>query len=186
MNEQHFVLESQIREIYGRVIYTHKTHEKCVGILKDRNNILKYFEIVLSAATTTTLFLVLLGDGKIAQFVAALFSTILLGLTLYSKDFNLLAIAEQHKQAALDILEMREQLLSLIVDIHIGNMEISELQEKRNNISRKLITIYSGSPQTINKAYKLAQVALQNNEEFTFTDREIDLFLPENLRRVVS
>lgn len=186
MNEQHLVLESQVREVYGRVIYTHKTHEKCAEILKKRHNILKYFEIILSAVTTTTLLLALLGDGKIAQFVAALFSTILLGLTLYSKDFNLLAIAEQHKQAALDVLEMREQLLSLIVDIHIGNIEITELQEKRNDINRKLITIYRGSPQTISKAYRLAQIALQENEEFTFTDKEIDLFLPKNLRRMVN
>ena len=38
MSEQKFLLESQIREIYGRVVYTHKTHEKCADVLKNRND----------------------------------------------------------------------------------------------------------------------------------------------------
>ena len=32
MSEQKVLLESQIREIYGRVVYTHKTHEKCADV----------------------------------------------------------------------------------------------------------------------------------------------------------
>ncbi|MGQ7392087.1 hypothetical protein ACTGVH_10415 [Streptococcus suis] len=35
----------------------------------------------------------------------------------------------------------------------------------------------------MNKAYKIASKALKENEEFTFSDEEIDKFLPESLRR---
>lgn len=182
MNEQKKLLESQIREIYGRVVYTHKTHEKCADLLKDKSDCLKFIEIALSALTTTSILVVLLGDGLIFQFVAALFSTALLGLTLYSKDFNLLAIAEKHKQAALDILEIREKLLSLLVDIRIDNKEIEQLQQRRDELNEQLINTYRGAPKTINKAYQIASKALQQNEEFTFSDVEIDKFLPESLR----
>lgn len=183
MTESKSLLESQIREIYGRVIYTHKTHEKCADVLKTRHDCIKFAEIVLSALTTTSVLVVLFGDGKLFQLIAAFCSTVLLGLTLYSKDFNLLAIAEKHKQAALDILEIREALLSLLVDIRIDNREIEELQQKRDLLNEELINTYRGAPKTINKAYQIASKALKENEEFTFSDSEIDKFLPENLRR---
>ncbi len=183
MNEQNKFIDSQIREIYGRVVYTHKTHEKCADVLKERSDYLKFAEIFLSAATTTSVLVVLFGDGKLFQLLAALFSTILLGLTLYSKDFNLLAIAEKHKQAALNILEIREKLLSLLIDIRIGNIEIEILQQRRDELNEELINTYRGAPKTINKAYQIASKALKENEEFTFSDEEIDKFLPESLRR---
>lgn len=183
MNEQTKILESQIREIYGRVVYTHKTHEKCADVLKERSDYMKFAEITLSAGTTTSILVVLFGDGKLFQLIAALFSTILLGLTLYSKDFNLLAIAEKHKQAALNILEIREKLLSLLVDLKIGNKEIELLQQKRDELNEQLVNTYRGAPKTINKAYQIASKALKENEEFTFSDPEIDKFLPESLRR---
>ncbi len=183
MNEQKKILESQIREIYGRVVYTHKTHEKCADVLKKRSDYLKFGEIFLSAVTTTSILVVLFGDGQIFQFLAALFSTILLALTLYTKDFNLLGIAEKHKQAALNILEIREKLLSLLVDIKIGNKEIETLQHKRDELNEQLINTYRGAPKTINKAYQIASIALKENEEFTFSDEEIDKFLPDSLKK---
>ncbi len=183
MNEQKNLLESQIREIYGRVVYTHKTHEKCADVLKTRSDCLKFAEIFLSAATTTSILVVVFGEGKAFQFIAVLCSTFLLGITLYSKDFNLLAIAEKHKHAALNILEIREKLLSLLVDIKMGNKEMSQLQQTRDGLNEQLVNTYRGAPKTINKAYTLASKALQVNEEFTLSDIEIDKFLPESLRR---
>ncbi|MBZ4042362.1 SLATT domain-containing protein [Flavobacterium hibisci] len=183
MSEQKVLLESQIREIYGRVVYTHKTHEKCADVLKERNDCLKIIEVILSALTTTSILVVIFGDGIFFQFLAALFSTTLLCLTLYSKDYNLLALAEKHKQAALDILEIREKLLSLLVDIRIGNKDLSDYQNERNKLNEQLVNTYRGAPKTINKAYRIASKSLKENEEFTFSDEEIDKFLPESLRK---
>jgi hypothetical protein len=184
MADEYLVLESQIREIYGRVVYTHKTHEKCADILKSRSDGLKLTEIVLSALTTTSVLGVLLGTGKTIEVVAAVFSTTLLFLTLYGKDYNLLAIAERHKQSALEILSIRESLLSLLVDIKIGNKSIVDLQTTRDDLNAQLINTYKGAPKTISKGYQEASKALQKNEEFTFTDAEIDKFLPQSLRRL--
>ena len=184
MDEQKKILESQIREIYGRVVYTHKTHEKCADVLKERSDRFKFFEIFLSAATTTSILVVVFGDGKLFQIIAAVCATILLAITLYSKDFNLLAIAEKHKQAALNILELREKLLSVLVDIRIGNEDVKSLQQRRDDINEQLINVYRGAPKTIHKAYQIASKALQKKEEFTFSDEEIDKFLPESLRKL--
>lgn len=184
MSEQEKMIESQIREIYGRVVYTHKTHEKCADLLKKRSDGLKITEILLSGLTTTSILVIIFGDGCLFQFLAALFSTALLCLTLYSKDFNLLALAEKHKQAALDVLEIREELLSLLVDIKIGNKPIEHFQTKRDELNARLVNTYRGAPKTIYKAYQIASKALKENEEFTFSDEEIDKFLPESLRKI--
>lgn len=182
MSEQEKFLEAQIREVFGRVVYTHKTHEKCADILKKRSDCFKSFDIIISALTTTSILVVLFKDGVYYQCLAALFSTLLLALNLYSKDFNLLAIAEKHKRAALDILEIREKLFSLLIDIRIGNKGIGLLQQERDDLNEQLVNIYRGAPKTINKAYRIASKALQENEEFTFSDKEIDMLLPHKLR----
>ena len=46
------VLEGQLRECYGRVVYSHKTHEKCADILLERQGRIKFWQIVISAAVT--------------------------------------------------------------------------------------------------------------------------------------
>ena len=94
-----------------------------------------------------------------------------------------LEIAEKHKQASLDILEIRESLLSLLIDIRINKSEIEIFQQRRDKLNEELVKTYRGVPKTISKAYKIASKALKDNEEFTISDSEIDKFLPENLRR---
>ena len=56
------LLEAQIRECYGRVVWTHKTQEKCSDILAKRNSRIKLAQIVLSALTTTGIFIFVFGD----------------------------------------------------------------------------------------------------------------------------
>ena len=60
-NFQLEVLEAQIRECYGRVVWTHKTQEKCADILTNRNNVIRLWQIILSAATTSGIVITLLG-----------------------------------------------------------------------------------------------------------------------------
>ena len=184
MTEEYKTLESQIREVYGRVIYSHKTHEKCADLFNKRSTILKVTELVLSSVTTTSILGALIGNGKTFEIIAAFFSTILLFLNFYTKDFDLPAISEKHKQAALEILLIREKLLSLLVDIRIGNRSIIDLQVTRDGLIENLVNTYRASPKTTSKGYQMASKALQEDEEFTFTEDEIDNFLPPSLRRL--
>jgi hypothetical protein len=60
---------------------------------------------------------------------------------------------------------------------------IEALQEQRDRLVEQLHAVYSGTPSTTFQAYKKAQVALQKHEDMTFTDAEIDAFLPKELKR---
>jgi hypothetical protein len=74
------ILESQIRESFGRVVFTHKTHEKCCDIYAENLKKIKLSEIILSALTTTSLLSSIFGEQKIGTIVGAIFSTIILAL----------------------------------------------------------------------------------------------------------
>jgi len=60
---------------------------------------------------------------------------------------------------------------------------MEKLQEQRDSLIEQLHAVYAAAPSTNSKAYKLAQHALQKNEEMTFSDEEIDAFLPKELKR---
>ena len=177
------ILEGQLRECFGRVVYTHKTHEKCADILLKRLARMKLSLIILSAVTAVGCFSLLFSSERIGAIIASFVSAILLGLTLYAKDYNLAELAQKHRQAANDIWLIREKYLSLITDLVVGGKPLETLQQERDVLMTDLHSVYSGAPSTTYKAYKKAQQSLKYSEDMTFSDEEIDAFLPSELKR---
>jgi hypothetical protein len=177
------VLEGQLRECFGRVVYTHKTHEKCADILLSRLSQIKLWQIVLSAVTTGGFVAALFGAGEIGAVAGVVVSTALLVLNAYSKNYDLGELSQKHRQAAAELWVIREKYLSLITDLRMGERPIESLQEGRDKLLEDLHTVYSGAPSTTYKAYKKAQQALKQLEDMTFADSEIDVFLPKVLRK---
>lgn len=181
--ESRHVLEGQLRECYGRVIYSHKTHEKCADILLERLSTIKLWQILLSAFTTGSFITTFLGSGHGAAVFGVALSTALLVLNAYTKNYDLGELAQKHKQAANDIWLIREQYLSLLIDLAMGQKPLEALQAERDKLLTALHNVYAGSPSTTYAAYKKAQEALKRNEDMTFSDQEIDAFLPRELKR---
>jgi len=177
------ILEGQLRECYGRAVYSHKTHEKCADILLTRLSHIKIAQIVLSAITAGTFLSTFLGVGNAAAVAGVVVSTVLLVLNAYTKNYDLGELAQKHKQAANDIWLIREQYLSLLTDLAVGGKTTDAIQVERDRLVASLHAVYAGSPSTTYAAYRQAQIALQRNEEMTFSDQEIDAFLPKELRR---
>lgn len=179
------ILEGQLRGCYGRVVYSHKTHEKCADILLSRLSRIKILQIVLSAITTAGFIGAVFGAGEIGAVLGLIVSTVLLALNSYTKNYDLGELAQKHKQAANDLWLIRENYLSLLVDIAMKERPLEALQEHRDKLVKQLHTVYSGAPNTNTafRAYKKAQEALQKLEDMTFTEAEIDAFLPKELKR---
>jgi hypothetical protein len=182
--DPHAILEGQLRECYGRVVYTHKTHEKCADILLTRNSRIKWAQIVLSALTATGFAAsVGLTDIPAIPIFGAVLSMGLVALNTYVKDNDLGSLAQKHRQAATEIWVVRERYLSLLTDLAGRTKPLDGLQAERDKLLEALRTAYVGSPSTNASAYKKAQQALQHNEDLTFSDDEIDAFLPAALKR---
>lgn len=177
------VLEGQLRECFGRVVYSHKTHEKQADILVKRLSCIKLGHIILSAIIAGSFLVRLFGLGEIGSIIGAIVSAVLLGLTLYAKDSNLAELAQKHKQAANEIWLIREKYQSLITDLAVGEKRLDVIQQGRDNLMEELHLVYSNVPGTDSKAYAKAQKALKQNEDMTFSEKEIDDFLPKELKR---
>jgi len=177
------IFEGQIRECFGRVVYSHKTHEKCADILLDQLGKIKLAQIILSALTTAGFVAAVFGSGKIGAGVGVFVSTILLVLNAYVKDYDLGELAQKHRQSGNDLWIIREKYITLITDIRMGERPIDGLQKERDELLEELHSVYSGAPSTTYQAYKKAQEALQKLEDMTFSDSEIDAFLPKELKK---
>ena len=182
-SESIHVLEGQLRECFGRVVYSHKTHEKCADILLKRLSQIKLWQIGLSVVTTGGFVSTLFGVEIVGSIIGSSVSAIFLGLTLYTKDYNLAELAQKHRQAANDIWLIREKYQSLITDVVVGGKPLEAIQQERDVLMKDLHSVYSGAPSTTYKAYKKAQQALKYSEDMTFSDEEIDAFLPSELKR---
>jgi hypothetical protein len=177
------ILESQLRENYGKVVYSHKTQEKCADILTIRNDRIKNFQIILSALITTGLLVRVFNGQDWALLISTVLSAVQFGLTSFLKEYNLGETIQKHTTAALELLDIREKYLSLLTDVKAKIISSSEIIIKREELQDGLSKTYKGSPRTFSKAYESAQKALQKDEELTFSDEEIDNFLPKPLRK---
>ena len=180
------VLEGQLRECYGRVVYSHKTHEKCADILLRRQHCIKILQITISALVTGGIVSTFFGTKEIVAAISAVLSAGLLALNAYTKDFDLGEIAQKHRQAGSELWIVRERYFSLLTDIRAGDVALEMIRSRRDALLEELYGVYTGAPSTNYAAYKKAQEALKNLQDMTFSDEEIDAFLPKELKRTSS
>lgn len=172
-----------MRDCYGRVVYSHKTHEKCADILLSRLSKIKLWQIVLSSITTAGFIAAIFGAGQVGAVIGVIVSTTLLVLNAYTKNYDLGELAQKHRQAAADLWLLREKYLALITDLRVGKESLEKISVRRDAILEDLHAVYTGAPSTTCGAYKKAQQALQQQEDMTFSDAEIDAFLPKELKK---
>ena len=177
------ILDAQVREVFGRVVYSHKVHEKEADILLARLSMIKLGQILLPAISTGGFISVLMGTGWWGSLAGAVCSAALLALNLYIRNYDLGKQAQQHRDAAIAIWSIREKYFSLVTDLAMGCGSLSDMQRKRDELADELKGIYANSPSTTEAAYKKAHKALNMQEEMTFSVAEVDAFLPESLRR---
>lgn len=176
-------LEGQIRECFGRVVYTHKTHEKMADNCATTLRRFKVAQIVVSGLTASGALITVFFDPLGVKIATALLSLLTLLISGYMKGFDPGGTAQKHRDAAASLWPIRESYLSLITDLRMNQIAFEDATKRRDELQAKLAAIYKGAPQTDSKAYLAAQKALKDNEEYTFSDAEIDCFLPTSLRK---
>lgn len=172
----------QLRESYGKLTYTYTAHNKMANRLDIERKRVARIKIVLSAVSTVGLVSVLGVNQFWLKLSTTLFSAMLLALTLYYKDTDVIQVIYEHRKAANDLWNYREAYLSLMTDF--DRYSDDELSIKRDTLTSAVGKIYSTTPRTDKKSYRATQKALKDEEEQFFTPDEIDKMLPEHLRMV--
>jgi hypothetical protein len=182
---ERYALESQLRECFGRCVYTHKTHEKMAERSATGLRRVKWAQIILAALTTGGAVGVIFDKTSVLfAYATAALSISMLILNSYTKDLNPGQEAQKHRDAASEIWNVREAYLSLLTDIRDSTISVADLRKRRDALQAQLHEVYRSAPHTNSKAYGQAQDALKNHEELTFSDAEIDAFLPAPLKRI--
>lgn len=151
------VLEAQIRECFGRVVYTHKTHSKMADRCAATLRRFKIAQIVLSSLTASgTVGLVFSNDFRL-KIATAIISLLTVAINSYMKGFDPGATAQKHRDAAADMWPIRESYLSLLSDIGAGDIDMKVVRERRDELQEKLAAIYRGAPHTTGRAYAEAR-----------------------------
>ncbi len=137
------------------------------------------FFIAITAGNTIS---VLAANTRRAEVAAVVASGLALVLTVYGLSRSRDRLVEQHRLAAHALWLLRERCLHLICDLKAGASTADEGRARRDALTKDAALIYASAPETDAKAYAAAKKALRNDEELTFSDKEVDAMLPTALR----
>jgi len=183
--EDHSHLLAQVREAFGRVVYSHKTHEKQADLCFRNHRRQQAALVVLTAAGSGTFLAALVGTAispKVASLTTSFIALLVAAISLATKTFEFSKEADAHRATAASLWDARESYLSLITDLSAGTISGSDARARRDELQKDVLAAYAEAPRTSAKAFGKAGGGLKSNEEMTFTSDEIDLFLPEALR----
>jgi len=169
------------RELYARAVYSHKTHEKEREIWSAKACTMYRTNIALVSATTVFAIISAALRPLWSLILTAILSAATTAFVLWQSSFDPVGKESVHRTAAKELLRIREQLLLLIERCHIKSEPGGRLQASLESITRELTGLYKFAPDTSHEAYARASVALKRGE-LTFSDDEIDAFLPAKLR----
>lgn len=172
-------LKSQIKEAYGKVVYTYTAHHKFAARLIKQKNAIKVTQIVLTAISTVGFLATVITNQILLSWLGGITAALSLVLNLYTKDFDLQEDIQKHKDAADDLWDVRETYISLLTDFDTLNED--NIREQREKLQDAVSKINRKYPGTDGKSYAEAQNALQNEEEQTFRVGEVDELLPSRL-----
>ena len=185
------VLIAQLRESFGHIVYSHKTHEKMADIYHCVDKWIKRCQLILSVVVTSGIvatigFEICGQDNMWIKIVSAVISFFLVLLTTIMRNSTYAQLEQKHKEVAADIWLLRERYLCILADYEAGLATDQETIKRRDKINDELSAIYKNAPRTTQCAYEKARKALKENEEMTFSDEEIDAFLPKVLRKILK
>lgn len=178
-------LLAQVRESFGRVVYSHKTHEKQADICFSKHRWQQGVLIALTAISSGTFLAAvvgLLGDPVLTSLATSSIALLVTLISLGAKTFRFADESDAHRGIASRLWDVRESYISLIADLMSGDVSDEQARARRDELQEATRVAYADAPRTSSKAFTRAQDGLKRNEEMTFTPREIDLFLPEALR----
>lgn len=176
-----------VRHSFATCVFTHKIQEIASEKCEAKLFAVKVFNVILVALVLIMFFLQIRFPQELLwSYVGSglTVSEVLFLIVQLSFDFEQRAVT--HKNSALKYLGLRDSYKNLMVDI-LNEMPLENLVERRDYCQKQFELISELSPQTNRKHYNEAQKRLNKDglkvgEDFTWSDEEINWFLPSSLR----
>lgn len=186
MKNEYVALEDLVRTRYASVAWTHKIQEKQAEIYDKRYRILATVNIFAASITSAGIFSLIFTDQTWLKIASAVVSFVTIFISALLKSFDLQSMTKANKETATKLVELRDELQTLILKIKLGELgeqSVHSLTEEFESLQERVHAVYSDAPKTTDAAVKMAEVALKVNGDSTFTEKEIDMMLPATLKR---
>ena len=186
MENKYQLLLDVVRQNFASAVWTHKIQEKQADISGENYSRLESLNILAASLTSCGIVSTIFYENLAAKIIAALLSFVTLSITTYFKSFDIKNMEKQCKDTANRLVVVRNDLLHIIAEIHMKSRSVDEINHDYIQIINTLNKIYVEAPSTTQKAVERASEALKTNNEYTYTEEEIDNFLPPTLRGKVE
>lgn len=183
IERQYTILEDTVRQDYVSVVWSHKIQEKQSDIYAERFKHMETLRIVLAALTSGGIITTIFVEELWLKVVSSILSVVTAFINSYFKSFDIQSMSLRHKSAANSLWRIREELLILLTKIKLQVAPVSDLSNEHADIISRLSSIYLEAPSTTDEAVNRASKALNGSKDNTYTDDEIDKFLPHALRK---
>jgi hypothetical protein len=188
MNEK---LLANVRFYFAQSVFNSRCHFIAMDRLAKKEKVISIFIGIVSAITIISLILQIVGLEKncqkiinIAAYLGLLTTAFSLIFQQFNKDDRTTEIF-QHKIYAEKYKALRDEYMSLIEEIMSNSILEDQLRNKRDKFQNHYSSIGEFAPNIEIVDYEQAQIGLgilkNNKEEFTWSDSEIDKFLPKQL-----
>ena len=177
-----------VRQTFAQTVFTHKVQEVAAERKVRRSKIYKLVHISLVSAVLVLLAI------QAARLDTPIFALIGIGIAVAEIVFMIIQLsfdperqAASHKSSAMKYMALRDKYILLIADIMDDKVPPHEIKVRRDSLQQEYQHICDLAPQTGGREYTEAQKRLNErgaveSEQFTWSDEEIDRFLPKELR----
>lgn len=179
-----------LRQSFAQAVFNHQVQEAAVNLKKRKILEIKIINILLVSLVLVFIVIQALNMNK------PIYSYISMGLTISEIIFLIIQLSfkfesqsTQHKNTALRFLDLRDRYKNMITDVMNESLSTKDIIIKRDALQYEYSVICESAPAIGEEEYKIAQKKLNKakiieGEAFTWSDEEIDRFLPKDLRLI--
>lgn len=165
-------LLAEVKETFGRVAYTHKTHEKEAEAQTRTVRHIKLANLTIIGVTAASALIAPLVGSVLAAWIAVLSALVGLVFAAFQLSFDPAGSATSHRLAAKAYLQLRNDYRALIADVDANDLTAERLRSRRDELGRRMTALEQSAAQTSPHAYEAAREALRGTEELTFSNDE--------------
>ncbi|WP_163325511.1 SLATT domain-containing protein [Draconibacterium mangrovi] len=191
------LLLSTTKHFFAQCVFMNSIHYKAYDRLEKKQNFYRNITAWISGSTLILIILEVVSFHafsdketintilSVLSYVGLILTAVSLLFTMFHKE-DISEIKINHRLAAETYKELRDSYLLLIEEIASNDNNLSELRNKSREYQKQYSNIGKYSPTTTYSDYQATQKGLgldgNSNEEFTWSDEEINRFLPKKLR----
>lgn len=186
MQQDYSTLEDAVRSTFASVVWSHKIQEKQADIYSMQFKCMEMAKIISASLTSVGIVSLIFTDQVWIKVLSALISFVSVFVSAFFKSFDLQTMVNAHKSTANRLLSIRDDLKVLLLKIKLQQDAVTELTKQYEKLIKTLNGIYIDAPCTTDKAVEQARIALNVTQDNSFSDKEINSYLPESLKKKVN